>query len=115
MKVGKQQFYSQNSVLKTSELTQLGLSSRQMKKLLDVGLTNIDMNGIKVRIYDREKMKEIVFVTTNKGKIAYANELLSNITVIPYEYDLVEPVKMILELLQKLKLDRLMRKQKNLV
>lgn len=37
-----------------------------MKKLLDVGLTNIDMNGIKVRIYDREKMKEIVFVTTNK-------------------------------------------------
>lgn len=62
-----------------------------MKKLLDVGLTNIDMNGIKVRIYDREKMKEIVFVTTNKGKIAYANELLSNITVIPYEYDLVEP------------------------
>ena len=62
-----------------------------MKKLLDVGLTNINMNGIKVRIYDREKMKEIVFVTTNKGKIAYANELLSNITVIPYEYDLVEP------------------------
>jgi XTP/dITP diphosphohydrolase len=36
-------------------------------------------------------MKEIVFVTTNKGKIAYANDVISNTRVIPYEYDLIEP------------------------
>jgi len=36
-------------------------------------------------------VKEIVFVTTNPGKIAYANELLHNTTVIPYEYELIEP------------------------
>ncbi len=33
-----QEFYSQNGVLKTSELTQLGLSSRQIKKLLEEGI-----------------------------------------------------------------------------
>lgn len=36
-------------------------------------------------------MNEIVFVTTNKGKIAYANSLLDDTKVIPYEMDLIEP------------------------
>jgi XTP/dITP diphosphohydrolase len=36
-------------------------------------------------------MKEIIFVTTNKGKIAYANDVIKNTKVIPYEYDLIEP------------------------
>lgn len=35
--------------------------------------------------------KEIVFVTTNKGKIAYANSLIEGTRVIPYEAELIEP------------------------
>jgi XTP/dITP diphosphohydrolase len=36
-------------------------------------------------------MKEIVFVTTNKGKIASAQKDLKNIKVLPIEADLSEP------------------------
>jgi XTP/dITP diphosphohydrolase len=36
-------------------------------------------------------MKEIIFVTTNKGKIASAQKDLNNIKVLPIEADLVEP------------------------
>lgn len=39
----------------------------------------------------RREMKSIVFVTTNKGKIAYANDLLPQIEVVPYTYELIEP------------------------
>lgn len=38
-----------------------------------------------------DMMKNIVFVTTNEGKIAYANSMLPDINVIPYEYELIEP------------------------
>jgi len=34
---------------------------------------------------------EIVFVTSNKGKIAYATSLIENTKVIPFEADLIEP------------------------
>lgn len=36
-------------------------------------------------------MKEIIFVTTNKGKIASAQRYLKNIKVIPYNAELIEP------------------------
>lgn len=36
-------------------------------------------------------MKEIVFVTHNKGKIASAQKYLNNIKLVTYEYDLEEP------------------------
>lgn len=36
-------------------------------------------------------MKEIIFVTTNKGKIASAQRDLVNIKVLPYNADLIEP------------------------
>ena len=36
-------------------------------------------------------MKEIIFVTSNKGKIASAENELKNIKVIPYEVELIEP------------------------
>ncbi|WP_200411735.1 non-canonical purine NTP pyrophosphatase [Virgibacillus salexigens] len=36
-------------------------------------------------------MKEIMFVTTNKGKIASAQKDLNNIKVLPIEADLIEP------------------------
>lgn len=35
--------------------------------------------------------KEIVFVTTNKGKIASAQKYLNNINLIPYNAELIEP------------------------
>lgn len=36
-------------------------------------------------------MKEIIFVTSNKGKIASAQSVLKNIKVIPYNAELIEP------------------------
>ncbi len=36
-------------------------------------------------------MKEIIFVTTNKGKIASAQRELKNIEVLPYNAELIEP------------------------
>lgn len=36
-------------------------------------------------------MKEIIFVTTNKGKIASAQRELKNIKVLPYNAELIEP------------------------
>lgn len=36
-------------------------------------------------------MKEIIFVTTNKGKIATAQKDLRNITILPFNAELVEP------------------------
>lgn len=36
-------------------------------------------------------MKEIIFVTTNKGKVASAQRYLKNINVIPYNAELIEP------------------------
>lgn len=36
-------------------------------------------------------MKEIIFVTSNKGKIASAQKELENIVVLPYNAELIEP------------------------
>jgi len=36
-------------------------------------------------------MKEIVFVTSNSGKIASAQKSLNDIKVIPYNAELIEP------------------------
>ncbi len=36
-------------------------------------------------------MKDIIFVTSNKGKIATAQSDLKNIRVLPYEAELIEP------------------------
>ena len=36
-------------------------------------------------------MKEIIFVTTNKGKVASAQKELTNIKVLPIEAELSEP------------------------
>lgn len=36
-------------------------------------------------------MKEIIFVTSNKGKIASAQKELKNIKVLPYDAELIEP------------------------
>ena len=36
-------------------------------------------------------MKEIVFVTTNKGKIASAQKYFKNIKLVPHNYELIEP------------------------
>ena len=36
-------------------------------------------------------MKEIIFVTTNRGKIASAQEHLSSTKLTPYEAELIEP------------------------
>jgi len=40
---------------------------------------------------DEENMREIIFVTTNKGKIKSAQKTLKNIRVLPYEAELIEP------------------------
>lgn len=37
------------------------------------------------------QMKEIIFVTSNKGKIASAQKELENIVVLPYNAELIEP------------------------
>lgn len=36
-------------------------------------------------------MKEVVFVTSNQGKIAYAKDLMPDTKIIQYDYDLIEP------------------------
>lgn len=38
-----------------------------------------------------EKSKEITFVTTNKGKIASAQQYFENLKLVTYNYDLIEP------------------------
>jgi XTP/dITP diphosphohydrolase len=38
-----------------------------------------------------QKAKEITFVTTNKGKIASAQQYFKNLKLVTYNYDLIEP------------------------
>ncbi|WP_250857084.1 non-canonical purine NTP pyrophosphatase [Oceanirhabdus seepicola] len=52
-----------------------------MKDILIKTSDNKGSNGV----------QEIIFVTTNKGKIAYAQENLKNIKVLPYNAELIEP------------------------
>ena len=44
-----------------------------------------------IGIEEKKAMKEIIFVTTNKGKIASAQKELPNIKVLPIEAELSEP------------------------